>query len=134
VLDRASTFRDRAVIDLLKNRFVPAAVDLFPLHRGQDGESEFYRTVANQGPRKVPQNTQGLYAFAPDGKLLGFTHRSHEGGDRADALREMLAKALVDFQPSDLKIPEKRDVDPSRLPPHGGLILDVSTKVLGGYR
>jgi len=134
VLDRASTFRDRAVIDFLKNRFVPVAVDLFPLHRGQDAESEYYRTVANQGPRKVPQNTQGLYAFAPDGKLLGFTHRTHEAGDRAVAVRDMLAKALVDFQPSDLKIPEKREADPGRLPPRDGLVLDVSTKVLGGYR
>lgn len=134
MLDRASTFRDRAVIDLLKNRFVPVAVDLFPLHRGQDAESVYYRTVANQGPRKVPQNTQGLYTFAPDGKLLGFTHRAHELGDRAVAVREMLEKALADFQPADLKIPEKKDVDPSRVPPQDGLVLDVSAKVLGGYR
>ncbi len=134
MLDRASTFRDRAVIDLLKNRFIPVAVDLFPLHRGLDSESEYYRIVANQGPRKVPQNTQGLYAFAPDGTLLGYTHRAHEGGDRAVAVREMLDKALVDYKPSDLKIPEKRELDPSRVPPQGGLILDVSTKVLGGYR
>jgi hypothetical protein len=46
----------------------------------------------------------------------------------------MLTKALADFQPSDVKLPEKRDVDASRLPPKDGLILDVSTKVLGGYR
>ncbi len=135
MLDRASTFSDPEVIELLKEKFVPVAVDLWPLHRSEDAEGEFYRKVANQGPRKVPQNTQGLYAFDAEGRLLGFTHRAHEFGDRPEQVRNLLRKVLADFQfqPPDAALVSDGRKDP-RFPqaPEGGLVLDVTSRVLGG--
>lgn len=135
MLDRASTFSDPEVIDLLKTKFVPVAVDLWPLHRSEDAEGELYRKVANQGPRKVPQNTQGLYAFDAEGRLLGFTHRAHEFGDRPEHVRNLLRKVLADFQfryqPPDAAPVSDGRTDPRA--PEGGLVLDVTSRVLGGY-
>lgn len=138
MLDRASTFSDPEVIDLLKTRFVPVAVDLWPLHRSEDAEGEFYRKVADQGPRKVPQNTQGLYAFDVEGRLLGFTHRAHEFGDRPDHVRNLLRKVLADFQfrsqpPDAAPVSDGRKDPRSPRAPEGGLVLDVTSRVLGGY-
>jgi len=74
--------------------------------------------------------TQGLYACTADGKLLGFTN------NRSPArVKEMLRKALEDFKPAEVTSPEAGAPDPefSRKAPEGGLVVRVTSKVLGGY-
>jgi len=118
---------------MLSTKFVTVAVDEWYQHRQKDAEGVFYRDVVYQGPRgKIPDaTTQGLYAFRSDGKLLGFTnHRS------PDRIRAMLEKSLKDFTPPEetaTAAAGKPDATFVRTLPEGGLVADVTSKVLGGY-
>lgn len=131
MLDRASTFSDPRVVKLLKTKFIPVAIDQAYQRRQQDAEGRFYQKIANQGPRKVGRGTtQGLYVATADGRFLGFNN--NRGPDR---VQRMLHKALVDFRPVDVRpIPRgKPDAKYVRIPPEGGLVIRVTSKVLGGY-
>jgi hypothetical protein len=135
VIDRASTFSDPEVVDLLRTKFVPVATDVWYFNRRKDQEGEFYRKVTSQGPRKAPDNTQGLYVFDAEGKLLGFTHRSSAFGDRADYLKRELRKGLETFKPPAAEALPNAKEDPwfARRAPEGGLVVKVTSKVMGGY-
>jgi len=107
-------------------------VDEWYQHRQKDAEGEFYREVVYQGPRgKTEATTQGLYAFRADGKFLGYTNNRD-----VEKVRAMIKKALKEFTPPDevAEIKEgKKDAYFVRTPPDGGLVADVTSKVLGGY-
>ena len=91
MLDRASTFADPRIVNLLQTRFVPAAIDQFYQRQQKDAEGTFYRKIAAQGPWKnVNGTTQGLYIATADGKLLGFVELD---GGRVVRL-DMVAKGL----------------------------------------
>ncbi len=131
MLDRESTFKDPEIVELLKTKFVPVALDQFYQRRQKDAEGEFYRKIAGQGPRNDFQGTtQGLYAAAADGTFLGYNN--NRGPDR---VRKMLREALEKFRPGETPPIEPGAPDPqfARTPPEGGLVLDVTAKVLGGY-
>lgn len=131
MLDRASTFADKGIIELLKSRFVPVAIDQAYQRRQQDAEGDFYRKIAGQSPRNnFESTTQGLYTAGPDGKLFGFTN--HRGADR---VREMLTQSLNQYKPSEAAALDRGDPDEryNPLPPEGGLIVRVQTKVIDGY-
>lgn len=131
MLDRASTFADPEVIELLKNRFVPCAIDQWYQRRQQDAEGEFYRQIAGQGPRNnFNGTTQGLYVGTADGKFLGFNN--NRGPDR---VKRMMLEALEQFEPAKVEELEAGKPDPrfARTPPEGGLVIRVTSKVLGGY-
>jgi hypothetical protein len=131
VLDRASTFADKGIIELLKSRFVPVAIDQAYQRRQQDAEGDFYRKIAGQSPRNnFESTTQGLYTAGPDGKLFGFTN--HRGADR---VREMLTQSLNQYKPSEAAALDRGDPDEryNPVPPEGGLIVRVQTKVIDGY-
>ena len=108
-----------------------AAIDQWYQRRQKDAEGEFYQKVARQGPRNdMNDTTQGLYACTADGKLLGFTN------NRSPArVKEMLRKALADFQPAEAAPLGSARSDPEfeRRPPEGGIVVRVTSKVLGGY-
>jgi len=95
VLDRASSFADKDVIELLQRRFVPVALDVWYEERRQDAAGEFFRKVVFQREGLTPgRTTQGFYAFAPDGALLeGWNHRG------VDRLKERLKAALDEWKP-----------------------------------
>jgi hypothetical protein len=131
VLDRASTFADPEVIQLLQTRFVPVAIDQFYQRQQKDAEGDFYRKLVVQGPWKdAARTTQGLYIATADGNLLGFDN--HRGPQH---IRKLLKKSLLDFQPAELPLIEPGPADPRfvRTPPPGGLVVRVTAKVLGGY-
>jgi hypothetical protein len=131
VLDRASTFADPEIVQLLKTRFVPVAIDQAYQRRQQDAEGEFYRKIAGQGPRNNFQGTtQGLYIAGPDGQLLGYTnHRS------PDRIRQFIHQARKDYRPGPTAALQQgaSDARYNPRPPAGGLIVRVRAKVLGGY-
>ncbi|MAV35189.1 MAG: hypothetical protein CMJ59_06990 [Planctomycetaceae bacterium] len=131
MLDRASTFSDPEVVKLLKTRFIPVAIDQAYQRRQQDAEGRFYQKIANQGPRKVGRGTtQGLYVATADGRFLGFNN--NRGPAR---VKRMLNQALIDFRPVDVRpiTRGKPDTKYVRIPPRGGLVIRVTSKVLGGY-
>ena len=131
MLDRASTFADKGIIELLKSRFIAVAIDQAYQRRQQDAEGDFYRKIAGQSPRNnFESTTQGLYTAGPDGHLFGFTN--HRGADR---VKEMLTRALSQYQPSEVAALERGTPDEryNPVPPEGGLIVRVQTKVIDGY-
>ena len=131
MLDRASTFGDPEIVQLLKSRFIAVAIDQAYHRRQQDAEGEFYRKIAGQGPRHdFKKTTQGLYLASASGELLGFNN--NRGGDRIKAL---MKKALEQFQPPAATVIEPGQVDSrynARLP-EGGMVVRVQAKILGGY-
>ena len=131
MLDRASTFADTEIVQLLKSRFIAVAIDQAYHRRQQDAEGEFYRKIAAQGPRHdFKKTTRGLYLATASGKLLGFNN--NRGGDR---IRSMMKKALAGFEAPAAAVIKRSKVDAryNPKPPGGGLIVRVQTKVLGGY-
>ncbi len=131
ILDRASTFSDPEVIELLKSRCVNVAIDQWYHRRQKDAEGDYYRKIAAQA-RGSDWNstTQGLYLGTADGKLLGFTNnRSPE------RVKEILKKGLAAFQPAEAAAlkNEKPDKNFNYAPPEGGLVISVTSKVLEGH-
>ena len=131
MLDRASTFADPEIVQLLKTRFVPVAIDQAYQRRQQDAEGDFYRQIAGQGPRNnFKSTTQGFYLAAADGTFLGYNN--NRGPDR---VKRLMQQVLAGFRP-----PAAAAINPGRpdarfhlVPPAGGLVVRVHAKVLGGY-
>jgi hypothetical protein len=116
-----SLFSDPEVIALLKDQFIPAAVDNHHIEKQKDAEGDFYRAVARR---------QGEYICTVEGKLLASTN-THS----ASHLKGLMHKALKEFQPpaqgaAGAGTPDARF---NRPPPEGGLVVKAMTKVLGGY-
>jgi len=116
-----SVFSDPDVIALLQTQFVPVAVDNHHIEKQRDAEGDFYRKVASR---------QGEYICTSEGKLLGSTN-THS----AAHLKTLLQKALKEFQPAEAAPAAggAPDVRFSRPLPEQGLVVNVTSKVLGGY-
>jgi hypothetical protein len=131
VIDRESTFADPAIVKLLQTRFIPVAIDQAYQRRQKDNEGKFYQKIANQSPRKVGRGTtQGLYTADASGKLLAFTN--NRGSER---VQRMIQTALAKHQPVKVA-PLAKGTPDARFnpePPKGGLVVRVTSKVLGGY-
>ena len=131
MLDRASTFSDPQIVKLLQTKFIPVAIDQAYQRRQQDDEGELYRKIANQGPRKVGRGTtQGMYVGTAGGRFLGYNN--NRGPER---VKRMLQKALNDYRVGQVPSIKRGKLDPRfvRRPPEGGLVVRVTSKVLGGY-
>jgi hypothetical protein len=131
VLDRASTFADPKIVNLLQTKFVPVAIDQSYQRQQKDAEGNFYRKIATQGPWKdLDGTTQGLYIATADGKLLAFNNNRGP-----EPIKRLLEKSLLDFQPVTVSAIKPGKADPrfARTPPQGGLVVRVTAKVLGGY-
>ena len=119
---------------MLKNDFVPVAIDQWYQRRQKDTEGEFYRKVAGQGPRSdFNATTQGRYACSPDGKLLGYNN--NRGPER---VRAMMKKALEAFNPEGVAFHPitLEQPDPQFLAtrvPKDALVIRVTSKVTDGY-
>ena len=131
MLDRESTFADPVIVKLLQTRFIPVAIDQAYQRRQKDNEGKFYQKIANQGPRKVGRGTtQGLYTADAAGQLLAFTN--NRGSQR---VQRMIQTALAKHQPAKVAAIAKGTPDAryNPKPPKGGLVVRVTSKVLGGY-
>jgi hypothetical protein len=136
VLDRASTFADREIVDLLKTRFIPVAIDQAYQRRQQDAEGEFYRKIAGQGPRDdFNDTTQGLYIATPSGKLLMYNNNRDPAKVRA-----LMQRNLDEFNASTESDSTVAAIEPGKadsrwnvISPEGGLVVRVQAKVLDGY-
>lgn len=141
MLDRASTFADPDIVQLLKTRFVPVAIDQACQRRQQDTEGEFYRKLVLQRPEMAlrfdgGQTTQGFYIATASGDLLLYNNNRNP-----DRLRRLMKEKLVEFD-SDAGASrdavaisaETVDARYNPRPPEGGLVVRVRAKVLEGYQ
>ena len=131
MLDRESTFADPAIVKLLQTRFIPVAIDQAYQRRQKDNEGKFYQKIANQGPRKVGRGTtQGLYAADASGRFLGFNNNR-----TPTRVLGMMRSALQKHRPVKAAAIAKGTPDTryNPKPPKGGLVVRVTSKVLGGY-
>jgi hypothetical protein len=118
--------------------YVPVAGDDWYQRRRNDAEGEFFRGVADQGPRKGASGStrQGIYCFTADGKLLAYKN----AGQAPDVMREVLRQGLREWRklPSERRKAgavlvddlDKTDPKYARTPPPGGLIVNVYTRIL----
>ena len=138
IAGRVSAFSDREIIRMATEDFVPVTADDWYQRRRQDAEGEFFRKVANQGPRKGEGGAtrQGIYVLTADGELLSWKN----AGQNADVTRDELNRALERFkklpasrrEPGAVEIGEPGKLDPAytRTPPPGGLIVRVHARIL----
>jgi hypothetical protein len=102
------------------------------IHRAlKDEEGALFARVLKQAGRGLDGQSQGVYLFAADGKLLAFSNTAD-----GEHVKHLLTTALRKFDPdgvsADLGSADKKS-SPFPEPPAGGLVIDVATKVLGGY-
>ena len=131
MIDRASIFADKDVVQWIKANTVPVAIDQAYERRQQDTEGEFYRKIIKPSPRGNPKGTtQGFFLASASGEFLGYNNNR-----TPDKLLAML-KAAVKRQPQGAVAPikvKKVDARYSPKPPEGGLVIRVRSKVLSGY-
>ena len=136
MLDRASTFSDPTIVELLRTKFIPVAIDQAYQRRQKDAEGEFYRKIALQGPRHdfEGSTTQGFYGATGAGRFLFYNNYRGPGGEERliGDLRAALASAAEAGEVSPIADGElDRQYNPR--PPEGGLVLRAHSKVLHGY-
>ena len=109
---------------------MPVAVDQHVFRQRKDAEGELFAKVLKQAGRDTGGFAQGVYLFTAEGKLLGFSNTAD-----ATQVKNLLNKALTKFDPSAPapKLPAAKVGDVLPPSPSGGLILDVTAKMLGGY-
>jgi hypothetical protein len=134
---RVSTFANADIVRMVKNDLIAVAGDDWYQRRKQDAEGEFFRNVADQGPRKGAggDTRQGIYVFTAGGKLLAYGNHSD-----AAVMRGFITTALTKFKqlpaseraPGAVKMEQRPKVDPeyARQPPTGGLIVNVHTRII----
>lgn len=125
------------MIKLIRESFVPVTGDDWYERRRDDDLGRFFRSVADQGPRKGERGgtRQGIYVLSAGGKLLAY--RNHQ--DPAVML-DVLHLGLSEFRklPADQRLPgtvrvnDQATIDANyrREPPKDGLILNVFTRIL----
>lgn len=132
--DRLLVFSNAEVQKLLKEKFIPVACNDWYQRRRQDAEGEFFRSVANQGPRKGQGGStrQGHYILTAGVKLLGFNN--NRGPERRlkmmhDALRKWNRLPAADKQ---AKVPDHGQVDAKyhRALPDSARVIKVTTRAL----
>ena len=124
-----SIFGDNEVVDLVKSKFVPVAVAIGTHGKALDDEGDLYRKIVAQ--RKT-ESFQGFYVFDTQCQVL-----DHEGGSRHDAkaVAEMLRRTSQEFKPAAPPADKLTKVDLSvfHQPPVGGLVVEVTSKMLDGF-
>src|SRR4051812_31940806 len=115
---------------MLETRFVPVAVDQHISRHLTDAEGELFAKVLKQAGRTTSGFAQGVYLFTADGRLLGFANTAD-----AARVKGLLQGALKKFDPAAPvpKFAEARANAALPPPPEDGLIVDVTSKILGGY-
>ncbi len=123
---------------MAKNDYVPVTGDDWYQRRRQDAEGEFFRKVADQGPRhgRGGSTRQGIYCLTADGRLLIYKN----AGQYPEVMRVTLKRGLAAWKklpldrrrPGAVKVSEPGPADDRYLRqlPEGGLVINVYTRIL----
>jgi len=122
---------------MAREDFVSVVGDDWYQRRRDDPEGQYFRSVADQGPKKGEGGTtrQGVYCFTSAGKLLAYSNNADPQKMRA-AIRIGLSEwnHLPESQrrAGAMRVdgPPTTDFHYSRQPPPGGLILNVYARIL----
>ncbi len=136
MLDRESTFAQPEIVELLKTRFVPVAIDQAYQRRQQDTEGDFYRKIISQSPRSDPNSTtQGFYIATAAGDLLLYNNNREP-----EKVLRLMKEKLREFDSRPAAAANVAPIEDAKLdprfnvaPPEGGLVLRVHAKILDGY-
>ena len=132
LIDRASVTGNPEVATLLATRYVPVAIDQHIHRRLHDAEGRLFAELVKRAGRFLDVTAQGVYVFTSTGEPLAFRSTQDPSG-----LKEMLVSALKK-RDSDPRasgwIELAEDADFTLKAPAGVAVLDVISKVLGGYR
>jgi hypothetical protein len=139
VAGRAFALADKEILRMATHDYVAVAADDWYQRRRRDDEGEFFRAIANQGPRKggIDGDTrQGIYILTAGGKLLDYRN----AGQNPEVMREVLTGGLNEWRalpeaerlPGAIKIDPSRTVDAAfaRTPPRDGMIVNVHARAL----
>jgi hypothetical protein len=136
VAGRVLAFSDERVIQRISEEFVAAAGDDWYRRRQDDRVGEFFRAVADQGPRRGEGGgtRQGLYCFTADGTLLAY-----KNVQRAKDVLGLLDRALEEWKklPAKERAPRKLDLATGKLDqrydrrlPEGSTVVRVHARAL----
>jgi hypothetical protein len=133
VAGRELVFSNPEVVRLAKEAVVPYAGDQWYLHRQKDADGRFFWKVAQQGHRKnQPEDTtrQGIYVATADGSLLASDH-FHPSAERMVTLLQNSLERWKQRGSTATVADAATDADRNfeRVPPAGGLILNVFTRI-----
>lgn len=131
LVDRASIIGDSEISALLATRFVPVAIDQHIHRRLNNADGRMFADLVNRSGQFLDAPTQGFYVFTSGGELLSFRHTQH-----AHVVKQMLIAALESPRSAPsaagwTEAPE--DSEFTLNAPPGVVVLDVVSKVLGGY-
>lgn len=127
-------FADPKVAKLLREAFVPVALDVWYEQRRNDRAGAFFRAVAAQRPDYDPERTaQGLYLCTPRGDLVHFTNHRDPGRLRGalDAADREARRLGEGAGPSVPDAPERDPAFERRLPA-GARFARVHARVIEG--
>jgi hypothetical protein len=120
---RATAFNDPKVVKLLSSRFVCVGIAHNGAGRRKDAEGDFARKIIGKGG-----TLQGLHVINTSGELIGYVYDF-----RPESVLAMLEKALSKFEPTEAPAIAFVEKDKRFVLPEGGLVVAVTTKVLGGH-
>ena len=131
VVDRASVIGNPEIAALLATRFIPVAIDQHIHRRLHDAEGRLFADLVKRAGQFLDGPTQGFYVFTSTGELLAFRHTLDPF-----VVKQMLVSALEKTEwkrSASGWIEPVEDADFTLKAPAGVVVLDVVSKVLGGY-
>ena len=133
--DREFVFSQPEVQRVIREKFIPLAMDDWYLRRQSDANGKFFLKMTEASPRGTAGTAtrQGRYAFTAAGTCLGFNN--NRGPDRLlRMLKESLAKwdklPPTNRAPSGEIADAPREATYHRPLPKGGAVIKVFTRVL----
>jgi hypothetical protein len=131
-----SAFADPEIIKMCTEQFVSVTGDDWYQRRRKDAEGKFFMALSTGFGKEGDGSRQGVYIFAADGTPLGYKNATQS----AQVTKELMIECLVKFkklppnkrQPGAIKVEDQGPLDPqyARVPPAGGLVLSVNTRIL----
>src|SRR5262249_33811323 len=120
---RATAFNDPRVVKLLSSNFVCVGIAHNGAGRRKDAEGDFARKIIGSGG-----TLQGLHVINTSGDLIGYVYDF-----KPESVVAMLEKSLKKFEPKDAPALDFSEKDKRFVLPEGGVVVAVTTKVLGGH-
>ena len=132
--DREFVFGNPDISKLIREKFIPLAMDDWYLRRQQDENGKFYMKMTEASPRGNAGDStrQGRYVFTAAGKFLGFNN--NRSPERILAMLRDSLKSWDKLPDTEKKPAEIGDAKPQeqfhRVPPANGAVVKVFTRVL----